>query len=112
MYASPSIKWLTHCSLHQKLFIYSLLFKFRQTGISESEFGQVATYHIELCRTHNLEPPSTSQLASICMSLSSSRIVLTEAAKADLFQRIRLNVPEEDVLIAFRKDEFMKRLIK
>ena len=111
MNSSATQRWLKNASLHQKLFIYALILRFKQSGLSEAQFGQVATRHIDLCRLHNLDPPCTSDLASVCLSLGASRILMTEAAKADLLQKIRLNIPEEDVTMAFRADDVMRHIV-
>jgi hypothetical protein len=57
---------------------------------------------------NNLEPPTVSQLSVICSDLSSVRLILAQSGKFDLYQKIRLNVSEEDIAMAFRMDDFMK----
>jgi Cdc6-like AAA superfamily ATPase len=111
MYASPTMKFLANAGLHQKLFIMSVILRFKATGLSEAVFGEVVKRHLDLCRLHTIDPPTTSDLAYVCAGLGSSRILMVEAAKADLFQKIRLNIPEEDAMMAFRADEFMRRLL-
>ena len=43
--------------------------------------------------------------------LAASRILLAEAGHADLGQRIRLNVSEDDVTFALRNDELVRRML-
>lgn len=72
---------------------------------------QVSRKHVELCRVHNLHPPTTSDLASICAGLGALKVLMVEAGKADLYQRIHLLVPEQNLQHAFGEDAFMSRLI-
>ena len=43
--------------------------------------------------------------------LAAARVLLAEASQADLNQRLRLNVGEDDVAFALRNDELMRRLL-
>ncbi len=93
----------------------------RQSGLSEGNFGEVCCFaeclsflqtvkkHIELCRLHNIDPPSVSDLATVCSALASAHLVLLEGDKADLYSRIRFYVSEEDIVMTFRADEDMRR---
>ena len=55
--------------------------------------------------TSGLPPPSASEAASICAKLGSFRLLLTENARTDLSQRVRLNVSQDDVLFALRENK-------
>ena len=111
MYASSAIRAITNLSLHQKLFLYALTVLYKQSGLYEAGFGEATTKHIELCRVYNLDPPTVSELASICSSLGSVRILLIECGKADLYQRIQMLVSDADVKVALRDDAFMKTIV-
>ncbi|KAK9768150.1 Origin recognition complex, subunit 1 [Basidiobolus ranarum] len=111
MYASSNVKFIQNASLHQKMFLVSLNYQLRKGGLPEVEFGEVANYHIQICRLNNLEPPNTSDLAAICASLGAARCLLVEAGRLDLHQRIRLNVAEEDVTMALRADPFFRKMV-
>lgn len=43
--------------------------------------------------------------------LASARLVLAEGGRAELGQRVRLNVSEDDVAFALRNDDIMRRIL-
>jgi len=53
-------------------------------------------------------PLTVSQACYICAKLSGVRLLLTEAGRAGLLQRIRLNVSQDDVLFALRDSDAKK----
>lgn len=55
-----------------------------------------------------LQPPTTSEVMSICARLGSFRLLLLESGRHDLTQRVRLNVSQDDVTYALR--DFSKNI--
>lgn len=94
-----------------KLFVFALTGCLKTSGLTEAEFGDVAKRHVDLCRVHNVEPPTTSDLVAICTTLGTIRILLVQTGKngGDIYQRLRLNIADGDVWTAFRQDAFMQR---
>ncbi|KAF9974025.1 Origin recognition complex, subunit 1 [Actinomortierella ambigua] len=112
MFASPNVRFIQTASLHQKLFLIALTAKLRRLGLAEVEFNEVAHAHIQTCKLQSIEPPTLSDLSAVCASLGASRCLLVESGKQDFYQRVRLNVSEEDVIMALKADPFFRRLIE
>ncbi|KAG0244535.1 Origin recognition complex, subunit 1 [Actinomortierella wolfii] len=112
MFASPNVRFIQTASLHQKLFLIALTAKLRRLGLAEVEFNEVAHAHIQTCKLQSIDPPTLSDLSAVCASLGASRCLLVESGKQDFYQRIRLNVSEEDVIMALKTDPFFRRLIE
>lgn len=108
MTSAPAMQMIMTASLHQKIFLHAILLVFRETGLTETTFGQVSRKHVEFCRMNGIEPARTSDLAVICLDMAAVHIILSQAGKFDLYNKIRLNVSEQDVQMAFRMDSFMK----
>ncbi|RUP45409.1 P-loop containing nucleoside triphosphate hydrolase protein [Jimgerdemannia flammicorona] len=111
MFSSANVSFIRHASLHQKIFLLATMQRLRRSGVADVEFAEVAQQHVQTCRWHNVEPPSSSDLAAICASLGQARCLLVEPGRLDLHQRIRLNVSEEDVTMALKSDTFFRKLV-
>ncbi|ORX48224.1 P-loop containing nucleoside triphosphate hydrolase protein [Hesseltinella vesiculosa] len=111
MFSSPSVAFIQACSLHQKVFLISVMQRIRQLGIADIEFGDVAQHHLQTCKWHHLDPPTTSDLMRICESLGQSRAILIEDGRLDLSMRVTLNFSEEDVIMACKADRVLGRLV-
>jgi Cdc6-like AAA superfamily ATPase len=111
MFSSPSVAFIQSCSLHQKLFLISVMQRVRQIGLAEIEFGDVAQHHLQTCQWHHLEPPTTSDLMRICESLGQARALVVEGGRLDLGMRITNNLSEEDIVMACKPDRIVGRLL-
>ncbi|XP_067141497.1 origin recognition complex subunit 1-like [Centruroides vittatus] len=105
MFSSPAILAIKSLTLHEKIFLKSLMAEFRRTGVEEATFSQVFRQHISYCRFEGISPPTTSEASSICMKLGSCRLLLVEDGRCDLHQRIRVNVSTDDIQYALKEDE-------
>ncbi|KAI9486029.1 MAG: P-loop containing nucleoside triphosphate hydrolase protein [Benjaminiella poitrasii] len=112
MFSSPSVAFIRSCSLHQKVFLIACLQRSRAIGLAEIEFGDVAHYHTQTCKWHNIEPPNTSDLMRVCESLGQARALLMEGGRMDIYMRISLNLTEEDIVMACKADKIISRLLK
>ena len=65
-------------------------------------FAKVFKQHVSICRLTGIDPPTASQAAAVCAKLGSFRLLLVENGRNDLYQRIRLNVSQDDVAFALR----------
>ncbi|KAI8074523.1 P-loop containing nucleoside triphosphate hydrolase protein [Gongronella butleri] len=111
MFSSPAVAFIQSCSLHQKLFLISVMQRIRQLGVGETEFGDIAQHHLQTCKWHHLEPPSTSDLMRVCESLGQARAILVEGGRFDLTMRVTLNFSEEDIIMACKPDRILGRLV-
>lgn len=112
MFTSPSVAFIRSCSLHQKIFLVACMQRSRAIGLAEIEFGDVAHYHIQTCKWHNIEPPNTSDLMRVCESLGQTRALLMEGSRMDICMRLSLNLIEEDIVMACKADKFISRLLQ
>jgi Cdc6-like AAA superfamily ATPase len=112
MYSSPSIAFISSCSLHQKIFLVACMQRSRAIGLAEIEFGDVAHYHIQTCKWHNIEPPNTSDLMRVCESLGQTRALVMEGGRMDICMRLSLNLVEEDIVMACKADKLISRLLQ
>lgn len=112
MFTSPSVAFIRSCSLHQKIFLVACMQRSRAIGLAEIEFGDVAHYHIQTCKWHNIEPPNTSDLMRVCESLGQTRALLMEGGRMDICMRLSLNLVEEDIVMACKADKLISRLLQ
>lgn len=111
MFSSPSVAFVRSCSLHQKIFLIACMQRSRTIGLADIEFGDVAHYHIQTCKWHNIEPPNTSDLMRVCESLGQTRALVMEGGRMDICMRLSLNLLEEDIVMACKADKFISRLL-
>ncbi|XP_019645559.1 PREDICTED: origin recognition complex subunit 1-like [Branchiostoma belcheri] len=102
MFSSPKIMAIRNASLQEQLFLKAVVAEFRRSGLEEATFLQVSQQHECLCRLDGVTVPTMSQLSGVCSTLGASRLLLVEAGKSDLSQRVRLNVSQDDVMYALR----------
>nr|KAJ3422375.1 Origin recognition complex, subunit 1 [Polyrhizophydium stewartii] len=105
MFASSSVQAIRRAGRQQRTFLVAVLRQIRSTGNTHVEFGSVAEEHEILCALQGIPAPAVSGLAQVCSSLAVYRLVLAETAKmGDPIQKIRLNVPPQDVQAAMRQE--------
>merc|ERR1712071_324222 len=102
MFSSPKLLAIQACSLHEQFFLNALVQEYNRTGVEESVFDQVIRQHFTLCDLEGMGRPNISELLSVCASLSSSRLILTEHGRNDIRQKIRLNTSIDDVTYALK----------
>jgi origin recognition complex subunit 1 len=108
MSSSPIVAAMESCSLHEQLLLVAILSQFRKSGVEETFFSDALETHGLFCRSRGIAPPSASTVAAICARLGACRILLTESGERDVFQRIRLNCNQDDVMFALRHDPTIK----
>ncbi|KAI7861675.1 P-loop containing nucleoside triphosphate hydrolase protein [Spinellus fusiger] len=111
MFASPSVAFVQSCSLHQQLFLVSVMRMARRTGLADVEFGDTALEHMETCKWYSIDRPTMSDLMRVCESLSQTRALVVEGGRLDLGMRISLNLAEEDIIMACKSDKIVGRLL-
>ncbi|KAI9019226.1 P-loop containing nucleoside triphosphate hydrolase protein, partial [Phycomyces nitens] len=111
MFSSPSVAFIQSCSLHQKLFLVSVMRRARRTGLADVEFGDTALDHMETCKWYSLDRPTMSDLMRVCESLGQTRALVVEGGRLDLGMRISLNLAEEDIIMTCKSDKVIGRLL-
>lgn len=128
IYVSAGLLSLSQSPFHHRLFLASLLKCLAREaaagkstldasdgdliGCSEVILGQVFEMVRQLCRVHGLAMPPVSALVRIVASLATSKCVLVENNCAELANRIRLNLNDEDVLRALASSsDLLKKIL-
>jgi len=112
IFASPVMMIIKRACLHQKIFLISVVNELRRSGIGETSFGNVSNEHLSLCRIYNIERPTISNLSAICSTLGGIKCLIVEGGRADLYGRVRLNVNEEDIIMALKNDPVVGKMIR
>ncbi|ORX87891.1 P-loop containing nucleoside triphosphate hydrolase protein [Anaeromyces robustus] len=112
IFASPTMMIIKRACLHQKIFLISVVNELRRSGIGETSFGCVSNEHLSLCRIYNIERPTISNLSAICSTLGGIKCLIVEGGRADLYGRVRLNVNEEDIIMALKNDPIVGKMIR
>jgi len=84
------------------MFLNAIVQEFYRTGVEESIFQQVIRQHYTLCDLEGMSRPNVSELLSVCASLSSSRLILSEHGRQDIRMKVRLNLSMDDVAYALK----------
>lgn len=104
MFSSSYITAIKNSSVLEQSFLRAILAEFRRSGLEEATFQQVYRQHVELCRMEGLPYPTMSETMAVCSQLGSCRLLLVEPSRNDLLLRVRLNVSQNDVLYALKKE--------
>uniref|UniRef100_A0AAZ3PI46 Origin recognition complex subunit 1 n=1 Tax=Oncorhynchus tshawytscha TaxID=74940 RepID=A0AAZ3PI46_ONCTS len=102
MFSSSYITAIRCASLQEQLFLRAVIAEFRRLGLEEATFQQVFVQHRALSRVEGLQPISVSEGLAVCQRLGACRLLLLEASRLDMLQRVRLNVSQDDVLYALK----------
>ncbi|XP_055717495.1 origin recognition complex subunit 1 isoform X2 [Salvelinus fontinalis] len=102
MFSSSYITAIRCASLQEQLFLRAVIAEFRRLGLEEAIFQQVFVQHQALSRVEGLQPISVSEGLAVCQRLGACRLLLLEASRLDVLQRVRLNVSQDDVLYALK----------
>ncbi|KAJ3247618.1 Origin recognition complex, subunit 1 [Chytriomyces hyalinus] len=107
------VPFIRNSSLHQQMFLLAIRKAMRKTGELDASFGDIADEHRAYCQPLSIKLPDTHLLQRICMHLYSTRLILMETGGkfGDPFQRIKLNVSENDLVVALKEDPYMKRIL-
>ncbi|NWU38873.1 ORC1 protein, partial [Hylia prasina] len=104
MFSSPYVNAIRNASLHEQIFLKSILAEFRRAGVEEATVQQVYHHHMALCRMEGLQSPTVSEIMAICSRLGACRLLLVEASSKYLHTRVRLNLGQDDVMYALREE--------
>ena len=106
MTSSGLLLFVKRAGLHQRIMLLALSRAIRKVGVAdEVEFGDVIRWHLDFCKQTALNPlPSHAQLFSILQSLADMKLISTEGAKLDYFQRVQANVRDDELDLVLRKE--------
>ncbi|XP_064792048.1 origin recognition complex subunit 1 [Oncorhynchus masou masou] len=102
MFSSSYITAIRCASMQEQLFLRAVIAEFRRRGLEEATFQQVFVQHRALSHVEGLQPISVSEGLAVCQRLGACRLLLLEASRLDMLQRVRLNVSQDDVLYALK----------
>ena len=69
---------------------------------AHKNFQNQFAYSSLLLHCVGMSRPNVSELLSVCASLSSSRLILSEHGRNDIRQKVRLNIGIDDVTYALK----------
>ncbi|NWI48125.1 ORC1 protein, partial [Picathartes gymnocephalus] len=104
MFSSPYVNAIRNASLHEQIFLKAILAEFRRAGVEEATVQQIYHHHVALCRMEGQQSPTVSEIMAICSRLGACRLLLVESSTKYLQVRVRLNLSQDDVMYALRKE--------
>ncbi|XP_069683029.1 origin recognition complex subunit 1 [Periplaneta americana] len=102
MIASPKVQAIKFCSKMEQLFLQAVAAEVQRTGVEETVFEKVFIQLRTLCVFDGCGTPSVTEALGMCARLGSCRLLLTEHSRADIHQRVLLNVSSDDIHYALR----------
>jgi len=111
MFSASTVVAIRNASLHEKIFMSSIFMEQKRTGSPSCEYGGLCARHVAVCKMHSLDVPNATELASICVRLNISRLILLEGGVPERHQQVRLNVNEDDVAFAMRADVLVSKIM-
>ncbi|XP_046385697.1 origin recognition complex subunit 1 isoform X2 [Ischnura elegans] len=106
MISTSKAKAIQSCSELEKLFLQSVASEVERTGVEEAGFERVHSVFRTLCTYSGFRLPTVTDTMGICWRLGSLRLLLTEpSSRADILQRVMLNVDVDSVHYALRVDQ-------
>ncbi|XP_046590361.1 origin recognition complex subunit 1 [Neodiprion lecontei] len=102
MIASPKVQAIRHCSEMEQMFLQSVCAEVGRTGVEEVIFKNIYNQLISLCSLEGLKVPTVTEAITICTRLGASRLLICEHSRADIHQRVLLNISSDDVHFAMR----------
>jgi origin recognition complex subunit 1 len=99
MNTSKAVISVKNSSLHQQIFLLSVLNMIKKTGLMDVDFDSVQTEHRDICTMARVKTPSTSVLYSVCQSLGEFKLLVVEMGKLGMpQQKLKINVDRNDIV--------------
>lgn len=99
MNTSKAVVSVKNSSLHQQIFLLSVLNMIKKTGLMDVDFDSVQAEYRDICTMARVKIPSTSLLYSVCQSLGEFKLLLVEIGKLGMpQQKLKINVDRNDIL--------------
>lgn len=90
--ASPTLLALHGASLHQMIFLASIIKQIRKGGLSDVDFDDVLYEHLRICTAQAVEHPTFTQLQSLAFSLAHFGWVIMENKRHGLSKRVLYHI--------------------
>ncbi|PVU99966.1 hypothetical protein BB559_000210 [Furculomyces boomerangus] len=112
MYSYGFIPVIQNASLHQKIVLLSIRAALRTCGLPETSLGEVIRFHSQFSNMFGVELPNPSQVTKLVMDLCSLGCILIESAgHLGPYRQIRLNISEDDIVVALRPDPLLGKSV-
>lgn len=103
MIASAKVQAIKHCSKMEQIFLQAVSSEIMRTSIEEVYFKDAYKQLESLCSFDGIEIPTVTEVLAICRRLGSSRLLICEHSKNDIYQKILLNVSTDDIHYAMQE---------
>ncbi|OLY81679.1 Origin recognition complex subunit 1 [Smittium mucronatum] len=114
MYSYGFIPIIQNASFHQKIFLISTRAAIRAGGLPETSLGEISRIHHQLSSMFKSPNSSFNQstIIKIALDISKLGILIVEPdSRLGLSRLVRLNISDDDILMALRPDKVLGKLI-
>ncbi|XP_058461352.1 origin recognition complex subunit 1 [Malaya genurostris] len=102
MIASAKVQTIKSCSRLEQLFLQAVTAEVARTGIEECSFLGVYSQFESLAAFTGITVPNPGKTIAICSRLGTSRLLICENSRNDIYQKILLNISSDDVHYALQ----------
>ncbi|XP_055536896.1 origin recognition complex subunit 1 [Wyeomyia smithii] len=102
MISSAKVQTIRSCSRVEQLFLQAVTAEVARTGIEECIFIRVYSQFESLAAFAGITVPNPGRAISICSRLGTSRLLICESSRNDIYQKILLNISSDDVYYALQ----------
>lgn len=100
MISCIKVKSVKACSKMEKIFLQAVCTEVERTGVEEVVFSGVYNRIKELTTFEGLPMLTTEKAMSLCVKLGAARLLICEHARKDIYQKILLNISQDDFYYA------------
>lgn len=100
MISCTKVKAVKACSKMEKYFLQAVCMEVERTGIEEVTFNGVYRQLKTITTLQGLAFPTTEKAFGISTRLGASRLIISEHARKDIYQKILLNISADDFYYA------------
>jgi len=108
MVADPAVLMMPSLSLHEKIFLCSLLQRVRRQGIGEATFAEIFDQHLYLCRQAQIKEITQADAEEICSELAEVSLIIVENSSRGLIRKLKPNINEEELANILKADPDIK----
>lgn len=100
MITSNKVQAIRSCSKLERCFLEALCMEITRTGVEEQTFYGIYTQLQNVCTLQGVIMPTTGKALQVCSRLGASRFLICEHSRMDLYQKILLNISQDDFYYA------------
>ncbi|CAO1401549.1 unnamed protein product [Diamesa serratosioi] len=100
MISCIKVKSVKACSKMEKIFLQAVCTEVERTGVEEVIFAGVYNRIKELTTFEGLPLLTTEKAMTLCVKLGAARLLICEHARKDIYQKILLNISQDDFYYA------------